>query len=305
VILVAGLSPAWQQILRFDAFSVGEVNRAAEAHWCASGKAVNVAWALKRLGADVKLLSTVGGTSGEQLREQVEREQIDAEWVTTAQPTRVCTTIIDTPCGSITELVENTPPASDAELAAFLAAFERLARDAQLVLLTGSLPTGTPETYYRDLLRRVPCPMLLDFRGAGLVAALEVKPLLVKPNREELLQTCQAHGKSVEVTAGIEWLRRGGAQWVLITDGGGEIFAAGAEANLRIMPPRVSVVNPIGSGDCLLAGIAWGLQENRPMDEAIRLGVAAASLNASELLPARLYPAAVRSVAASLAVKKV
>ena len=38
MIVAAGLTPAWQQILRFDALRLGEVNRAVEAHWCASGK---------------------------------------------------------------------------------------------------------------------------------------------------------------------------------------------------------------------------------------------------------------------------
>ena len=41
MILSAGLTPAWQQILVFDGFRYGEVNRAAEAVWCASGKVFN------------------------------------------------------------------------------------------------------------------------------------------------------------------------------------------------------------------------------------------------------------------------
>jgi len=41
VILVAGLTPAWQQILRFDDFRPGEVNRASEVQWCCSGKVLN------------------------------------------------------------------------------------------------------------------------------------------------------------------------------------------------------------------------------------------------------------------------
>ncbi len=46
MIVVAGLSPAWQQILSFDELRWGEVNRARSAHWCASGKVLNVGIAL-------------------------------------------------------------------------------------------------------------------------------------------------------------------------------------------------------------------------------------------------------------------
>jgi hypothetical protein len=38
VIIAAGLTPAWQQMLVFDGVRVGEVNRAREAYWCSSGK---------------------------------------------------------------------------------------------------------------------------------------------------------------------------------------------------------------------------------------------------------------------------
>jgi fructose-1-phosphate kinase PfkB-like protein len=47
-------------------------------------------------------------------------------------------------------------------------------------------------------------------------------------------------------------------------------------------------VNAIGSGDCLAAGIAWGLQRGLDVPGAVRLGVAAAAENARQLLPARL-----------------
>ena len=47
MILAAGLTPAWQQIVEFDGFAVGQVNRARSVHWCASGKVLNVGIALQ------------------------------------------------------------------------------------------------------------------------------------------------------------------------------------------------------------------------------------------------------------------
>ncbi|MBM3971725.1 MAG: hypothetical protein FJ302_17970, partial [Planctomycetes bacterium] len=79
-----------------------------------------------------------------------------------------------------------------------------------------------------------------------------------------------------------------GAEWVVVTNGGNEVFASRLEERLRYQPPRVNVVNPIGCGDCFTAGLAWALQRGEDMPAAIRAGIAAAAQNAEQLLPARL-----------------
>ena len=48
MIIAAGLTPAWQQIMRFERLATGQVNRAREVAWCASGKVLNVGLALAR-----------------------------------------------------------------------------------------------------------------------------------------------------------------------------------------------------------------------------------------------------------------
>ena len=42
MIVAAGLSPAWQQVMQFDTFQPGEVNRAREVFWYGSGKTLKV-----------------------------------------------------------------------------------------------------------------------------------------------------------------------------------------------------------------------------------------------------------------------
>ena len=61
MILSAGLTPAWQQILVFDSFRYGEVNRAAQVVWCSSGKVFNAGIAAHLLGGPSLTLATVGG----------------------------------------------------------------------------------------------------------------------------------------------------------------------------------------------------------------------------------------------------
>ena len=104
------------------------------------------------------------------------------------EATRVCTTILDRTTGTTTELVENARPLSPDETAACIKAFAEVAADAGVVVLTGSLPEGVP-ALYADLLERTGGQAVLDVRGPELLAALPHRPLVVKPNREELAKT--------------------------------------------------------------------------------------------------------------------
>lgn len=289
MILAAGLTPAWQQILEFDAFQPGEVNRARAAHWCASGKVLNVGLALQSLGAKSQTLSLAGGLSGEAMRREFAELGVPARWVTCSASSRVCTTILDSASGTTTELVENSAPATPEELEAFANAYADEASRAELVVLSGSLPEGTPATLYRDLLRSSRCPAVLDVRGPELLEALAERPLVVKPNREELARTL---GRPLmtrsQVIDAMHELNRLGAAWVVVTNGRAEVLATGDRGVLFFEPLTVPTVNPIGCGDCFAAGMAWGIAQGCDVPDAIPFGIAAAADNAAQLLPSRL-----------------
>ena len=189
MILSAGLTPAWQQILVFHQFRYGEVNRAQEVHWCASGKVFNAGIALHRLGAPSLTLATVGGPPRAEIEREFNEMGVPHRWVVTEAATRVCTTILDQATGAITELVENGRSLTPGELGEFRRAYVEEAARADVAVVIGSLPAGTPASFYRDLAACTPCPAILDFRGEGLLATLDLKPYVVKPNREELAQT--------------------------------------------------------------------------------------------------------------------
>ena len=164
VILVAGLTPAWQQLLRFDALTLGEVNRAHEVHWCASGKVLNAAHCLHHLGGPVKALTVVGGATGAQIRQDAAGLGLDARWIDGTAPTRVCTTILDAARRTVTELVPEAGEIGESERAAFTAAYAEEAAAAAVAVLIGSVPAGTPAGFYRDLLARTPGRAVLDAR---------------------------------------------------------------------------------------------------------------------------------------------
>ncbi len=294
MILAAGLTPAFQQILVFDTLRIGQVNRAREAHLCASGKALNVALAVHHLGGSCRALSLLGGVTGKIIDRELISLGVAHDWIWTREPTRMCTTLLDRSDGTTTELVENARPVTAAELDEFIRVYRAIVPEAGMVVLSGSLPTGTPKSFYRDLIAQAKAPVVLDASGPELLEALPLKPLCVKPNREELARTLERELDSDDdMRVAMREVCRLGAQWVLVSHGSAALWAHADGHDYTFHTARVTAVNPIGSGDCLAAGIAWGLTNGMDMPEAIRIGIAAAADNASALLPARLDPARV------------
>ena len=81
MILTCGLSPAWQHILVADDLSPGEVNRAAEVYWCASGKVLNAAIAIAHLGGKGRVVSVLGGDRGTDVQREFKGWEVETSWI--------------------------------------------------------------------------------------------------------------------------------------------------------------------------------------------------------------------------------
>ncbi|MBK6846273.1 MAG: hexose kinase [Proteobacteria bacterium] len=302
MILTVGLTPAWQRVMRFSAVQLGEINRTAEVVCCAAGKAVNAARALGLLGAPHHALSFAGGPTGEALQRDLAARLVVHTLVPTTEATRTCTTLLDNATGSVTELVEEAGPLSSHELEQFCAAYRALAPRASIIVLSGSLPPDCSTELYRELLTHAgSTPTVVDAHGPALLAALAQRPTFVKPNRQELGRTLGRElADDAALRRAMHELNQRGARWVVVSDGPRTVWISGKSGSYRCAVPPVPVVNTIGSGDSLAAGIACGLQRGLRSLEAIRFGVAAAVANVGTLLPAEIDPARVEALVATL-----
>ena len=209
MILSAGLTPAWQQIMVFRSFRYGEVNRADEVHWHAQGKVLNAGIAAHHLGGPSLTLATLGGPPLEQIDREFAELGIPRRWIVTEASTRVCTTILDRTTGVMTELVENGKPLKPEELDEFRRVYAEEAARADVAVIAGSLPAGTPCSFYRELVERTPCPAVLDFRGEGCVPGPQAAG--GEAEHEELAQTAAGIGRRPVLLTRCGRSRR--AQW--------------------------------------------------------------------------------------------
>ena len=274
MILIVGLSPAWQRTLEFREFIPGNVNRASRVSEMASGKGVNVARVARQLGAEVRLLTVAGGQRGRLLVAGLPTATV----VRVKAETRICQTLIAG--GVVTELVEEAGALSRNEVAKVLTHFDRESRRAKLIVLTGTVPSGCGDDFYERLIRRATVPVLVDAQRSQLLNAIRARPFVVRINRDELADVPTVGRKSID--------------WLVVSDGARPITAYHAGKPLVVQPPKVKTVNTIGSGDAMMAGMAVTLLRGGSMPEAIRFGVACGAANALTDLPGFVNPADVK-----------
>ena len=302
-ILCLAVTPAVQRTQFFATFRPGEVNRIRRTLVTASGKGVNVALALKLLGGSPRLLGFIGGDGGRYIASEMQRLGIAARWIEVPAPTRHCHTLVEDDTERVTELVEEAiPPAPDAWVD-FARALEQELSGCNWLAISGALPPGAPPNALAGFCHAATArgvQLCVDSQGEPLLHTLPARPTLVKLNTEELERTCRLPDRSpASLQRGADQLRSLGAVAVLVTDGAQPAHLFDGTRTWSLPPATVRVVNPIGSGDSVTAGVLHALQQGRPLPEAAAFGLACGSANAETETPAQFDPARVHTLATS------
>ncbi len=267
----------------------GTLHRVFDVGEAAGGKGVNVARALKALGADVTVAGFLGGFNGRKFRHLLAEEGLTGTFEEVAGETRECHILLADSDGGDrdphpTEVYERGPAISRDAWSKLL---PRLP-EGQLVI-SGSLAPGTDPETFGELLARLPHKPVVDTSAPALVVALGAGVALVKPNRAELESLLPVKGdgtaeaKLLYETYGVPILLSLGAEG-----------AAYVADEVHVAPaPAADIVNPVASGDCLLAAFLWARGEGWPIQKALSLGVATGTENAVRGGGARITKAGV------------
>ncbi len=263
MIMCIGTTPAAQRVMLFPKLQLDAVNRATMTLDGGAGKSVNVAKVLKALGARPFATGFLGGDRGDYLRNLLEVNGIAQQFVTVAPRTRQCITVIDESSGTQTELVEESQAVEPANYEELLGIIRDRVSACRAVVMSGTITPGAPNDFYRrcvEVANAAGAFSVVDARGLPLSQALEARPGLVKPNRQELAASV---GRELpDETAVFDAMRElceNGAQQVVVTAGSKPTIAFDGESFWRITPPKIAPLNPIGSGDAFTAGLVWGL----------------------------------------------
>lgn len=270
------LNPTIDQTIYLDELNTGGTNRPSKVLTQGGGKALNLATVLVRLGHDVHVMGFSSMINGAPI--EAAFRDITTTLTLLPQPARTNIKIYDRRHAVVTEINDAGPTIAEHDLLALEAQLLKMVKSDDLVLMAGSLPKGVPADYYAQLASKLPCPFVADASGDALKAVVRQKPLLIKPNEDELATiTGEPTGSHEQILGACAALVQSGIRYcavslgkdgALLTDGQSAFFA----------PPVVATPDStVGAGDSMLAGLLSVLLTGGDLAKALAIGTAAAA----------------------------
>lgn len=248
------------------------------------GTARNVAENLGLLGADAVLISAVGDDLlGHRLKEQTAASgaNVDNVQIIAKESTGVYMAVLDED-GAMNVAMDDTRVMRHIS-SEYLYSKRKLFKDAAFVVMDGSLISEAMGTVV-DLCGQYDVPLVADPSSARL--AYKLRPYLshlhlVVPNETEAIELCQVGVLGDDPDLSLDLARslvHAGVETAVVTlTDFGLAYATAMETGY--VPPNYSkMVDSTGTGDAVTAAIIFGMLNDLPTIQAIRLGAAAAGL---------------------------
>lgn len=249
-----------------------------------SGKGINVAKAIDSLHYPVLCLGFAGSESIH-LFEAADFKWLKTDLITVAGKTRTNLTLFDTQAHKETHIRTRgfaVTPEDCRRLGEKVAA---CALAGDIVIFSGSLPSGAPTDLYRNLIERChynKARVILDTSGQGLREGLKAKPYLIKPNRQELEEMAGILLQDDEaIVDAARALTDQDGQWVYVSCGEQGAVVVGRRIAMKasFKGDFGHIVSTVGCGDAMVGGVAVALIEGLDLEETIRYGVACGTAN--------------------------
>lgn len=285
MILVINLNASIDKKYEVENLEKGQVMRVKSVENTPGGKGLHVANVATILKEDCIATGLLGGKSGEFIEEKLKDYGIKQDFVKINGETRSCLAIISDDLVQ-TEILEPGPKVSENELHNFLDKYMKLIKKANVIVASGSAPQNVPTNFYKNLIEMTNVQgkiFLLDTSGELLKEGIKGKPYFIKPNKDEIEALT---GRKISTTQdAIEEIKRfqdQGIELVVISLGAEGSIAGYKEKFYKVSVPNVKAVNPVGSGDSYVAGVAVAVQRGYGIEEVLRLASACGTANAME-----------------------
>jgi pseudouridine kinase len=248
------------------------------------GTARNVAENLGRLGAEVVLISAVGQDAiGNHLLAQTAESGVNMDYVLQQADfhTGAYIAVLEDD-GSLSVALDDVRVMQTIS-SGYLNRHRRLFRDAVMVMMDGSLTLEAMMTVAR-LAAQYGAPLCADPSSSRL--AYKLRPFLphlhlVVPNEMEAAALLDVEFLGPDPDASLDLARRlvqTGVDNVVVTLANFGLDYATSDETGYIPARYGRIVDSTGTGDAVTAAVIFGLLNDLPVIEAIRLGAAAASL---------------------------
>ncbi|MCX7746174.1 MAG: 1-phosphofructokinase family hexose kinase [Clostridia bacterium] len=277
------LNPAVDKIYYIDDFRAGNLYRAQTVIKTAGGKGINVSRVASILGEKITTLGFKAGEAGRWLEAQAAGLGIDCIFIEVEGETRTTNNIIDKVRKTETEILETGIHVPREGTEKFMHELSSVLPRTTILVCTGSLPQGLPKDFYSTLIHAAKSHnvrVILDASNEALEEGIKAKPFLVKPNKRELAQYVSRPLNTIQdVVMACREITASGVEIVVASLGKEGAVMVSQDLAFISSIPDINVVNTIGSGDSLVAGLACGFLMGLPLQDSFRLGTACSLAN--------------------------
>ena len=277
MILTVCLSPCIDVNIEVDSLAVGKTHKIISKRTFFTGKALNVAIGLSRLGADTFATGFMYETNGNQFEQELHRERVPYKFVWSEGRVRENYKFIDnrSMLTEVDDVSSELKPEKQEELIKLVG---ELATNSEAVVISGGLAKGMTPDYYSKILRNIPNNVIkvVDTEGDRLFESLKVGADLIKPNLGELERTfkCQVRSKE-EMLDCCKKLIDLGTKCVLLSLGKNGAVITDGKYHFYSKSVNVAMNSTVGAGDGMVAAAAQAYVKGAPLPEVLKCGVAA------------------------------
>ncbi len=278
MILTICPNPSIDCTIELESLNVGMLNRIQGKVETYSGKALNVAIGVSRLGEKCTATGFMFANQQRTFEHVLHEEGINCDFVSCTGNTRVNYKIIDKK-SMLTEINDVGDEVSLDKQAELIKKVAALAAEADIAVMSGSLPKGVKTEFYGEVIKRIPkrVKVVVDTEKANMLSALSACELfMVKPNIKELENFSGLKVRKISdvLAASAKYFEMGvkyvlaslGTEGAVLTDGKDSFYCKSAS---------VAVNSTVGAGDSMVAAACVGVYNGLPMREILKEAVAA------------------------------
>ena len=277
MILTICPNPSIDCTIELDNLNVGMLNRVRNKVETYSGKALNVAMGVARLGKPSMATGFMFADNGSLFEQKLDKEGVAYRFIYNPGSARVNYKIIDKK-SMLTEINDKGNSVERSKQIELIEMVRQMAVKCDIAVMSGSLPKGVDAEFYNEVLSVIPdgVKKIVDAETDNMNAALKGDIFMVKPNLRELEAFSKEtiHDKHDMLRAARKYIERG-VKFVLISLGAdGAILTDGSES-YYCKSANVAVNSTVGAGDCMVAAACVELERGASMPEILRSSVAA------------------------------
>lgn len=258
--------------------NVGKLNRIDSKVETYSGKALNVAIGVARLGQKSIATGFMFENHKQMFEQKLQAESVEYSFVYNKGDTRVNYKIIDKK-SMLTQINDRGEEVSAEKQLELINRVAEISKNVKVAVMSGSLPKGVDSEFYGKVVSAIPKDVMvvIDTERENMLSALSARQIyMVKPNLDELESFV---GETIrtksEILKASNKLLDMGAKYVMASMGSdGAIFTDGTQS-YYCKSASVAVNSTVGAGDSMVAASCTGFVENVGMEEILRRAVAA------------------------------